>query len=128
MSDTALIFSIVFFAVFAVYFFFAIYILNISIRVAQNLIFFAVCIALCIWSFGYAMFLSAPAGATCADLGARHRRWMVYALLSDSSFPAYSDRQEPAAAQMVVLSGLLRARRFQHACFLGAERHSAARV
>ena len=60
MSDTAQTLSIVLFTAFAVYFFLAIYILNLNIKSAQNLSFFGVCLALCVWSFGSAMFVIAP--------------------------------------------------------------------
>ena len=60
MLDIPLFYSIIFFAVFTVYFFFAIYILHLNQKAALNRMFFAVCISLCFWSFGFAMSVNAP--------------------------------------------------------------------
>ena len=58
--DLPLFYTILFFAVFAIYFFFSIYILHLNTKTALNRMFFAVGISLCFWSFGFAMSVNAP--------------------------------------------------------------------
>ena len=61
--NLAFTYSILFFLVFAIYFFFSIYILHLNTKAALNRMFFAVCISLCFWSFGFAMSVNAPTAA-----------------------------------------------------------------
>jgi diguanylate cyclase (GGDEF)-like protein len=60
MKDLPLFFSEVFFAVSVVYGVFSVYILIINRKSMLNRVYFAICIALCIWSLGFAFATSAP--------------------------------------------------------------------
>ena len=62
--DLPLFYTIAFFIVFTIYFFLAIFILHLNQKAALNRMFFAVCISLCFWSFGFAMSVDAPDAAT----------------------------------------------------------------
>ena len=62
--ELPLLFTIVFLTVFTIYFFFAIYILHLNQKAALNRMFFAVCISLCIWTFGFAMSIDSPDAAS----------------------------------------------------------------
>lgn len=55
MGIWALFFSLLFFIAFMVYLFFGIYIIHMNPRQNLNRLFFAVCISLCLWSFGFSM-------------------------------------------------------------------------
>ncbi len=65
MSYGALVFSLLFFGAFAVYLFLGVYIIYINPRAGLNRVFFALCVALCIWSLGFAMANSAPTYEDC---------------------------------------------------------------
>jgi len=54
MQNLQLVFSITFFSVFVVYAVFGVYILRINWKSMLNRVFFAGCIALCLWSAGFA--------------------------------------------------------------------------
>ncbi|HOR12914.1 MAG TPA: histidine kinase N-terminal 7TM domain-containing protein [Clostridia bacterium] len=65
MEYGALVFSLLFFGAFAIYLFFGVYIIHIDPKGTLNRVFFALCVALCIWSLGFAMANSAPTHAIC---------------------------------------------------------------
>jgi diguanylate cyclase (GGDEF)-like protein len=65
MGNIPLLYSLIFFLAFTIYFFFGIYILNMNSKSSLNKVFFAVCISLCLWSFGFAMANSASNAETC---------------------------------------------------------------
>ncbi len=58
-------YSILFFAAFLLYFFFALYVLHLNRKAATNKAFFIVCLCLCIWSFSFAMANDALTGEIC---------------------------------------------------------------
>ncbi|OHW63288.1 phytochrome-like protein cph2 [Andreesenia angusta] len=60
MTSTSTALSMAFFATFAIYMFFGIYILSLNPREKLNRIFFGVCMTLCIWSFAFSIANSAP--------------------------------------------------------------------
>ncbi|NLT57819.1 MAG: hypothetical protein GXX99_02520, partial [Clostridiales bacterium] len=60
-----MVFSLLFFAAFAVYLFFGIYIIQVNPRAGLNKLFLAVCISLCFWSLGFAVANTAPDLETC---------------------------------------------------------------
>lgn len=60
-----MIFSVVFFFVCSFYFFFGVYILYINPKENINRMFFAICLSLFIWSFGFTIAISAPNMDTC---------------------------------------------------------------
>ncbi|NLK00601.1 MAG: diguanylate cyclase [Clostridia bacterium] len=62
MDYAPLSFSLLFFIAFAVYLFFGIYIIHLDSKSYLNRLFLGVCIALCLWSFGFSMANSAPSG------------------------------------------------------------------
>ncbi len=65
MEHVSVLFSLLFFAVFAAYLFFCIYIIRLNPKSPVNRTFFAICIALCLWSFGFSMANSARDAETC---------------------------------------------------------------
>ena len=65
MGYSSIVFSIIFFAAFAVYLFFSIYIIRLNPKSGINRTFFAVCLALCVWSFGFSLATSAAGLEEC---------------------------------------------------------------
>ena len=65
MGHISFLFSLLFFIVFAVYLFFSVYIIRLNPKAALNRSFFAVCLALGIWSFGFSLANSAPGPIAC---------------------------------------------------------------
>jgi hypothetical protein len=65
MENTPLLFSLLFFAAFAVYLFFGIYIIHLNPRAGINKLFLAACISLCFWSLGFSLANSAANLETC---------------------------------------------------------------
>ncbi len=61
----SLIFSLLFFAAFIVYLMFGIYTFQINHKSGLNRIFFALCLALCLWSLGFSVAVSAPHWEAC---------------------------------------------------------------
>jgi len=60
-----LTFSLIFFAAFAMYFFFGLYVLFLNIHSNLHRIFFLSCISLCFWAFSFSISNSAPDYDTC---------------------------------------------------------------
>lgn len=65
MEYIPLLFSLLFFAAFAVYLFFGIYIIHLNPQASLNKLFLIVCISLCLWSFGFSIANSASSAETC---------------------------------------------------------------
>ncbi|HYE68477.1 MAG TPA: histidine kinase N-terminal 7TM domain-containing protein, partial [Anaerovoracaceae bacterium] len=60
-----LTFSLIFFAAFAAYFFFGLYVLFLNVHSNLHRVFFLSCISLCIWAFSFSISNSAPDYDTC---------------------------------------------------------------
>lgn len=60
-----LTFSLMFFAAFATYFFFGLYVLFLNVHSNLHRVFFLSCISLCIWAFSFSISNSAPDYDTC---------------------------------------------------------------
>lgn len=60
-----LTFSLIFFAAFAMYFFFGLYVLFLNIHSNLHRVFFLSCISLCFWAFSFSISNSAPDYDTC---------------------------------------------------------------
>ncbi len=65
MEHAPLLFSLLFFAAFAIYLFFGIHIIYLNPRAPLNIIFTAVCAALGLWALGFSLANSAPNLETC---------------------------------------------------------------